>query len=218
MGEANPGARTKARKEGEVDRVYRLVKGWLIECEFAPGEFLTEVDLGRRCDTSRTPIREACNRLAQDGWILRHRNRGFQVAPVSIKGLLECYEYRKILECFNAEKVAQTASHEQLEQLREIIALEEDKAADVQRVIDASDAFHLTVAAIAGNHRVIEQLRLTLEYQHRLDRLSAKRERSWIPHGEILTALEGRRASEARQAMAAHIELSRDRMLRLFAA
>jgi len=209
--------KSKTGKEGEVDRVYRLLKGWLIECEFAPGEFLAEVDLARRCDTSRTPVREACNRLAQDGWMLRHRHRGYQVAPVSIKALLETYEFRKILECFTTEKVAQIGSNAQLAQLRDAVSIEEDRSADVHRIIEASDAFHMSIARIAGNQKVIEQLTLTLEYLHRFDRLSARRELSWIPHGEILSALEARRPAEARQATATHIDFSRDRMLRLFA-
>jgi DNA-binding GntR family transcriptional regulator len=59
---------------------------------------------------------------------------------------------------------------------------------------------------------------LTLEYVHRLDKLSTQRDPTWIPHGEILAALESRRPAEARQAMAAHIDYARDRMLRLFAS
>jgi DNA-binding GntR family transcriptional regulator len=153
----------------------------------------------------------------QDGWILSLHHRGYQVTPVSIKELLATYEYRKVLECFAAEKTAQVASSEDLAQIRDIVALESDRTADVDRVIEASDAFHLAIAEIAGNRRVIAQLKLTLEYVHRLDRLSARKERSWIPHGEILAALEARRPSETRQAMATHIDYARDRMLRLFA-
>jgi DNA-binding GntR family transcriptional regulator len=209
---------TKSLKEGEVARVYRLLKGWLMECEFVPGQLLAEVDLARRCDTSRTPVREACNRLVQDGWILSLHHRGYQVTPVSIKELLATYEYRKLLECFAAEKTAQVATGEKLAELREIVSVETDRSADLGKVIEASDAFHMGIAEIAGNPRVIAQLKLTLEYVHRLDRLSTQKERSWIPHGEILAALEARRPSEARQAMATHIDYARDRMLRLFAA
>jgi DNA-binding GntR family transcriptional regulator len=218
MIEVKAPSKTKAGNEGEVDRVYRLLKSWLIECEFLPGQPLAEVDLARRCDTSRTPVREACNRLVQDGWILSLRHRGYQVTPVSVKELLATYEYRKLLECFAVEKTAQVATNEKLAELRDIVAVEGDRSADVGMVIKASDAFHLAIADIAGNRHVIAQLKLTLEYVHRLDRLSALKERSWIPHGEILAALEARRPSEARQAMATHIDYARDRMLRLFAA
>jgi DNA-binding GntR family transcriptional regulator len=206
-----------AAKEGEVDRVYRILKSWLIECELVPGAFLAEVDLARRCETSRTPVREACNRLVQDGWIISLRHRGYQVTPVSIKELLETYEFRRVLECFAVEKAAQIATSAQLASLRDIVAVETDRHAGVEAVIEASDTFHLAIAEIAGNRQVIARLKLTLEYVHRLDRLSAQKDRSWIPHGEILAALEARRPNEARQAMAVHIDYARDRMLRLFA-
>ena len=45
---------TKALKEGEVDRVYRLLKSWLMECQFAPGQSLAEVDLARRRNQPHT--------------------------------------------------------------------------------------------------------------------------------------------------------------------
>jgi DNA-binding GntR family transcriptional regulator len=78
MGEVKTLPKTNAAKEGEVNRVYRILKSWLIECELAPGAFLAEVELARRCETSRTPVREACNRLVQDGWIVSLRHRGYQ--------------------------------------------------------------------------------------------------------------------------------------------
>ena len=204
-------------KEGEVGRVYRLLKSCLIECDFAPGELLAEVKLARRCNTSRTPVREACNRLVQEGWIVSLRNRGYQVTPVSIKELFETYEYRKLLECFTAEKAAHIATSAQLIHLRDLVMIETDHTAEVGKIIESSDAFHIAVAEIAGNNQVTAHLRATLERQYRLDRLSTQKERSWIPHGEILAALEARRPSEARLAMATHIDYARDRMLRLFA-
>jgi DNA-binding GntR family transcriptional regulator len=213
-----PLLKTKAQKEGEVDRVYRLLKGWLVECVLPPGEVMAEVDFAERCETSRTPIREACNRLAQDGWITRIPHKGYLVTPVSIRDLLQIYEYRKLLEGFSAEKAAQTATAEQLARLEEIIALERHADTVIEDVGPASDSFHVAIAVIAGNQRVLDQLRLTLEYVHRIDKLATTRDRSWIPHGEIMAALKAHKPGEARQAMMAHIDHARDRMLKLFAA
>ncbi|MBI3680585.1 MAG: GntR family transcriptional regulator [Acidobacteria bacterium] len=209
--------KTKAEKEGEVDRVYRIIKAWLIECRLPPGEFVSEVDLARECNTSRTPVREACNRLSQDGWITRIRKKGYLVTPVSVRDLLQLYEYRKLLECFAAEKAAQVASPEQMETLARIIEVEQRSVVDVNEVVAANDLFHLGIAEIAGNQRVYNQLKLTLEYVHRLDRLSTQKSHGWISHCEILNALQARKPNEARQAMATHIDYARDRMLHLFA-
>lgn len=168
-------AKNKTEKEGEVERIYRLLKTWLIECELAPGEFLAEVDLARRCETSRTPIREACNRLAQDGWITRIRHKGYLVTPVSVRDVLQLYEYRKVLECFSAEKASQVATAEQLDDLRRMIEVERDAKAGIPAIVPVNDRFHLGVAEIAGNQRLLDQLKLTLEYVHRLDKLDAAR-------------------------------------------
>ncbi|SRR5581483_871125 len=209
--------RVKGAKEGEVERVYRLIKDWLIHCKLPPGECLSEVELARQCQTSRTPIREACSRLAQDGWISRVRHKGYIVKPVSIRDLLQIYEYRKMLECFAVEKATQIGTAEQLDALAGIIGIEQQPGADVRDIVSASDRFHLAIAEIAGNQRVINQLKLTLEYVHRLDILSTQQDGSWIPHGEILNAMQCRKSSEAQKMMAQHIECARDRMLRLFA-
>ena len=209
-------ARGEDKKEGDVDRVYRLLKNWILQCEFRPGDFLAEVNLAQRCKTSRTPIREACNRLSQEGWISAIRHKGYVVPPISIRDIVEIYEYRKLLECFNAEKAAQIASPEQLSKLGAIIEVEKKRKAKMSDILGANDTFHLGIAEIAGNQRVFVRLKLTLEYVHRLDILSTQKDSAWIPHGEILAALETRRAVQARKAMAAHIDNSRDRMLKLF--
>jgi DNA-binding GntR family transcriptional regulator len=203
-------------KEGEVDRVYRMLKTWILQCEFRPGDFLAEASLARRCETSRTPIREACNRLAQEGWISGIRHKGYVIPPISIRDIVEIYEYRRLLECFTAEKTAQTATREQLAELWEIVDIENKGDANMPDVMVANDQFHLTIAGIAGNQRVLLRLKLTLEYVHRLALLGTQRHAGFIPHCEILKALETRKPIQARKAMAAHIDNSRDRMLKLF--
>ena len=60
----------------------------------------------------------------QDHWLSRIRRKGFIVTPISVRDIVEMYEYRKILEDFTAEKVAQSANTEQIEDLRNIVAPE----------------------------------------------------------------------------------------------
>ena len=206
----------ESKNGGEVDRVYRLLKTSILQCEFRPGDFLAESNLARRYKTSRTPVREACNRLAQEGWISSIRHKGYVIPEISIRDIVEIYEYRKLLECFNAEKAARTASREQLADLRNIAEVENKRTATVSEIMAANDAFHLAIAEIAANHYILDRLKLTLEYVHRLAILSTQRNSGWIPNDEILTALETRKAIQAKKAMAAHIDNSRDRMLKLF--
>jgi DNA-binding GntR family transcriptional regulator len=211
-------AKAKSRAEGEVERVYRLVREWLVTAQLAPGEFLSEAVLAEKCRTSRTPVREACSRLAQDKWLVLIPRKGYLVKPISVREIVELYEFRKLLECFSAEKVAQNGTHEQLAQLKAIAAVESGSLPDLNEVLVANEAFHLRLAEMAGNQRVIDQLRLALGYVRRLDTLCTKTVPGWIGHRDIIRAIEARKHGEARKAMAAHIDLSLDKMMRLFSS
>lgn len=203
-------------REGEVERVYRLLKEWLLNGRLRPGDFLSEVELARQCDTSRTPVREACNLLSQEKWIQRIRHKGYVLPAISIRDIIEVYEYRKLLECFNAERAAAGATPEEVKGLRDIIAVEDRMELDMDEFLKANQIFHTRLGEIARNQRVLDQLKLTLQYVQRLDVLSTQRDTRPVPHREIVRAIEARNVQEAGRAMADHINVSRDQMLRLF--
>ena len=209
-------AKAGLEREGEVERVYRLLKGWILDATLRPGDFLSEVDLARQCETSRTPVREACNLLSQEKWIQRIRHKGYVIPPISIREIIEVYEYRKLLECFCAERAAASATPEEVRGLRELIAIEDQMDLDMAAFLRANQDFHLKLAEIARNGRVLQHLKLTLEYVRRLDVLSTQTDNRPVPHREIVRAIEARNVPEASHAMAEHINVSRDRILRLF--
>ncbi len=211
-------SRTKAEKASEVDRIYRTLREWLIGAKLQPGEFLSEAQLAEQCRTSRTPIREACSRLAQDKWLSLIRRKGYLVVPISVRDVVELYEYRKILECFSAEKVAQSASREQIAGLRRILAPDANPEADVAETLAANERFHLRLAELTSNRRVLDQLTLCMGHVKRLDTLCMQTVPGWISHGDIISAIEAHKPARARLAMATHIDLSRDKMIKLFSA
>jgi GntR family transcriptional regulator, rspAB operon transcriptional repressor len=210
--------RAKTSKLGEVERVYRILRDWLITAKLPPGEFLSEADLAERCGTSRTPVREACTRLMQDHWLTRIRRKGFMVTPISVRDIVDLYDYRKLLECYATEKLAQTASHEQLKELADIVAPERDPAASLDQILAANQVFHRRLSEMAGNQRVLGNLDLTLGYVARLDTLCTQTVPGWIGHADILRAIEKHEPAEARLAMQVHVDASRDKMIKLFSA
>lgn len=210
------GTKTKAHKLGEVERVYQILREWLITAKLPPGEFLSELELAVKCRTSRTPVREACTRLMQDKWLTRIPRKGFMVAPISVRDIVDMYDYRKLLECFAAEKVAETSTPEQIEELRSLVAPESAPDANLPDILRANTEFHRRLSELAGNQRVTSQLSLTLAYVARLDTLCTQTVPGWIGHGDIISALEKRKPVEARHAMALHIDSSRDKMISLF--
>lgn len=215
---ASTRSKSKAEYLGEVERVYRVLKSWLVDAQLAPGEVLSEVDVAARCKTSRTPVRESFSRLAQDGWLKRIPRKGYLVAPISIREIVELYEYRKILECFAAERVAQSANPQVMDELEGIVAVEKQGELHVAEILAANGKFHLRLAELAANGRVASQASLVLCYVKRLDTICTQSVPGWIGHHEIINALREHQPEAAREAMARHIDLSRDKMLRLFGA
>jgi DNA-binding GntR family transcriptional regulator len=206
------------KQASEVERVYNTLREWLIAAKLRPGDFLSEAQLAENCRTSRTPIREACSRLAQDKWLSLIPRKGYLVTPISVRDIVELYEYRKLLECFAAEKVAQSASREQIAALQAILRPETGAKANLARILAANQEFHQRLAEFASNQRVIHHLALCLGYVRRLDTLCTQTVPGWIGHGDIIDALEARKPMRAKQAMAVHIDLSRDKMIKLFSA
>lgn len=202
--------------EGEVNRVYRLVREWLITAQLPPGDFVSDALLAEKCKTSRTPVREACSRLAQDKWLALIPRKGYLVKPISVREIVELYEFRKLLECFSAEKLARSATPEQVTELKNIVADEGNGCADLHKILVANEAFHLRLAEMVGNQRVLDQLRLALGYVRRLDTLCTQKIPGWIGHRAIIRAIEQHKPAEARKGMAEHIDLALEKMIRLF--
>jgi DNA-binding GntR family transcriptional regulator len=203
-------------KKGEVERVHGLIKGWILQGRARPGEFLAEVELARLCKTSRTPVREACNRLAQENWLTHIRHKGYLVPPISVREIVDTYEYRKLLEGFAAEKAAAVARPEQIATLKEYLRVESSPKATPEEFVEANHRIHLGIAEIAGNSRVVDQLRHVLEYVDRLDILSLQKDHEIVLHEGIVRAIEARKPADARRAVAEHIDAARDRMVKLF--
>ena len=206
----------KNREEGDVERVYRTLLEWVITADLRPGEFLSEPDLAQRCATSRTPIREACSRLAQDGWLSLIRRKGWVVTPISVRDIIELYEYRKVLECFTAEKAALSATREQIEELKSILAIERQPTATLTEILRANSAFHLRLAELSSNRRVVAELTLALRYVRRLDTLCTQTVPGWIGHEDILKAIQKHDSERAKTAMAIHIDSTVEKMIKLF--
>jgi len=96
--------------------------------------------------------------------------------------------------------------------------VESNGHANLHKILIANEAFHVRLSEIAGNQRVIDQLRLALGYVRRLDTLCTQTVPGWIGHREIIRAIEQRKPAEARKAMAAHVEQSLEKMIRLFSS
>lgn len=104
----------------------------ILDGSFAPGEQISEVQLAARLKMSRGPVREAVQRLAQEGLLVSHRNRGVFVVDLGVDDIEDIYRGRLAVEQEAARTVHRrglpAAVVTELEQILETIARHQDAA------------------------------------------------------------------------------------------
>src|SRR5436309_15907503 len=93
--------------ESRGDAAYRVIKAAIVANRLKLRALISEEDWARELGISRTPVREALNRLEQEKLVRRVPNRGVFVADLSINEFLDICEVRSLLEA-NACRVAAT--------------------------------------------------------------------------------------------------------------
>jgi DNA-binding GntR family transcriptional regulator len=110
---------TTLRQTGAAERAYDRLKAMAIEFEFRPGERINEVIVSKRLGLSRTPLREALNRLESEGFLTFSPKLGFFRRKLDPKEIFDLYELRGIIEAGGARLAAARVMPEQIKELRE---------------------------------------------------------------------------------------------------
>nr|MDQ2729773.1 GntR family transcriptional regulator [Actinomycetota bacterium] len=173
-----------AGSQSRADVVYRRLKSQLLVGDHRLNQRLGEERLAEAMAVSRTPVREALQRLAAEGLLVRHHEGGWCPATPDVQRVRELYEVRQALELTALRRpfeLAQVHDRSILEPLRdewrELSKLE--PAADPEFVL-RDEAFHVSVAESAGNaalaellNQVNEKIRVTRMHDFMtLDRVS----------------------------------------------
>jgi len=77
---------------------YGVIRDGILQGEFRPGSFIEETEICSRSGLSRTPVREALNRLAAEGYVEQLPRRGAMVRHVTGQELEQVYEVRRLIE------------------------------------------------------------------------------------------------------------------------
>lgn len=139
--------------ETMVDKVYAELERRIVTCELAPGSLLSEADLSKQLNVSRTPIGEALQRLAREGLVTILPRRGILVTDISVSEQVQLLELRRDVSRFIARTGARRAKPQERERMREIAAAfaEAGRTQDDARMIEADKQFHDLFVQCAHN-------------------------------------------------------------------
>jgi DNA-binding GntR family transcriptional regulator len=198
-----------------ADKAYEHIKNRIIEGALPSGAFLVEQDLAAEIGVSRTPVRDALNRLETEGLVASEGNKRAMVRDFSEQEVEECFELRAQFESYAAAKAAQRITPEALERLKTLAAEMEAVVAKggpdaSAKFSDLNDVFHTIILEHGGSRRMRDllsqlmhvQLVLMKRYRHTIE---MHLQRSCWHHRELIAAFEARDADWAETQMRTHM-------------
>ena len=153
-----------------VDAAYQEMHRRILDNVWAPGHQALEQEIALQLGMSRTPVREALIRLANEGLVEVIPRRGMRVLPVSLADMREIYEILGALESAAAEMLAaRTPSDAELEPLMVATRAMEKALAidDLDAWAKADESFHEQLVTMAGNKLLAEAVFTHWDRAHR---------------------------------------------------
>ncbi|GAA1722822.1 GntR family transcriptional regulator [Isoptericola hypogeus] len=193
-------------------RVLETLREAMVAGELEPGAVYSAPVLAQRFGVSATPVREAMMELTHEGLVETIRQRGYRVVELSEVALEEILQIRELIEVPTVGRAAAVATPEQVRALRPLADRIDSTAAagELQEFVAADTMFHTEVLAIAGNARLVEEVR-RLRHMSRLLGLHALHSEGRLvatlrEHHELLDLLEARDVTGAETWMHRHLE------------
>jgi DNA-binding GntR family transcriptional regulator len=175
---------------------------------YRPGDRLVESELAERFGVSRTPVREALQRLETQSMLTRD-GRSLIVATLDHNALAELYAVRTELEGLAARLAAQHATPEEITVLAEMVEGDRAHLADPSALARANRRFHKQIHLASHNRFLIQQLDLVHRHMALLATTSLAVEgrgsRALEEHEAIVQAIAARDGARAFEALKAHI-------------
>ncbi|HEY1370414.1 MAG TPA: GntR family transcriptional regulator [Gaiellaceae bacterium] len=190
---------------------YELLREAIVGGKLQPNERLVEADLSGMLHASRSAVRTALVRLAQEGLVEHERNRGAKVRLIDEHEAAEILESRMVLEGLAARYAAKNATKADAAELRAIVKEMRSllNAGNLLAVSDLNAKLHARLLEIAGN-RTVSRLVATLSsqlvrFQYRTILLPGRAEQSHAEHRAIVAAVAKGDPDAAEQAVRDHL-------------
>lgn len=198
----------------KAEQIYGMLRRAVVHLEMEPGAVISEKDLCTEFGVSRTPVREALQRLADEGLIDIFPHSGTYVSRISYTVAEEGFVIRRALEIESVRKAAALVTDADIADLNRILVdmrtIVNNNTLD--QYLDADDALHGKIAGISRYPRIWKFITLAKVHLDRMRQLSAP-----VPghlgmvteqHEAIVKALSNRSADQAELAMRIHLDSS----------
>ncbi|NNK15519.1 MAG: GntR family transcriptional regulator [Sulfitobacter sp.] len=199
-----------APKPGSTD-AYSLILDAIDTGVYRPGDRLVESELADRFNVSRTPIREALQRLETQS-LLAREGRSLIVASLDHNQTAELYVVRGELEGLAARLAARHATEEEIRVLREMVEADNARIDDPTALSRSNRRFHKQIHLASHNRYLVQQLDLVYRSMALMATTSlaveGRGEIAQAEHDKIVSMIEARDEEGADAALRAHISVA----------
>lgn len=133
------------------ERAYQAVRTGILNGDFAPGQFIEEALACELAGVSRSPVREALNRLAAEGFLELHPRRGALVRMLSATEIRDLFEVRLMVESHAVSRICREGRTVPDEMAAICTRHEAVSATDMLACTELNRQFHQALVAAAGN-------------------------------------------------------------------
>ena len=210
------------RPPQKADQVYQLLRRSIIMLEMEPGAPIVEKSICSQLSVSRTPLREAIQRLAEEGLVNVIPHSGTYVSRISFEVAEEGFIIRRALEIESVRRACLRYCYAAGAEL-DAILLRMRRLVDtnqLDRYLDEDDNLHSSIARMSGLPRIWRFITMAKVHLDRMRQLSAP-----VPghlamvteqHAAILSAVRSGKPDQAELAMRIHLESSFEVMTKLY--
>lgn len=210
------------RRWTAADQVYNVLERMVITGAFQPGDRLTELSLAARLNVSRTPLRQALEKLVSKGWMRRSASGALHVVDVSEEEIEALYAVRAVLEELLIRQAAAHMGDADLAELRRVVdgQVRAASSSDADQVSRHGEEFHRLLWRLSRNLVGAQFLEEVLQRTTRYRRLSFTEpyrfQEGVKQHRELLEALTRDDVEKACRIIRKHIDESREYVLQAF--
>ncbi len=210
------------------EKAYKILRERIISRELTPGQRLDLGKIESQLGISRTPLKEALNRLALEGLVEIVARRGTYVTDPTAEEIAESFEVRKALEIYAVGWAVEQATDEELRRLGSLVeelgemARAEDWDALYPRYMATDHQFHRELVGLSGNERLMgaHERENVHAQMARVRHWRSEKEFRWRElnlaqeeHERMMAALEARDRARAEREMAAHLKAAKCSLL-----
>ena len=210
MKSASPSSLSNDAKPNLTDKAYAVIRRDIVSCALRPGAFLTEQQFRDRYSLTVAIARSALGRLTQDGLIQAEARRGYVVAPLTLRDVVEVFDARIIVEAGAARQATANMTPERLATITSAANPRLNADEKGPGFLAANRAFHLAVARATGNQRIVRMVERLLDESERVLHLGLVRfDRSDAysdEHREVVELMKDGKSEAAAQLTAKQID------------